>query len=263
MLHIIVCIKQVPDTHKVKVDSENSTLIRGSIENKINPDDLHAIEMALYLKGKYNSIITVITMGPLHAEDVLREAFSLGADKAVLISDSRFAGSDSLITSKILSRAISKLGRYDIVITGVEAIDGNTSNVGYQLSEFLNIPLITQIHAIEIKDDIAVIERLYGHEYQKIKVGLPILLAVDKDANRVRFSRLVDIKTSFEKDFTLITMDDIGGIEDEYGLKGSPTMVLKTESFFHKREHELIDGSLNEKIETFIHKLKKHNILRY
>ncbi|MCP4137869.1 MAG: electron transfer flavoprotein subunit beta/FixA family protein [bacterium] len=263
MLKIIVCVKQVPDTSKVKINPKNGTLIRESIENIMNPDDRHAMETALCLKERYGGTITAITMGPPQAEDVLREAFAMGADDALLITDKRFAGSDSLVTSNILSKVIKKSGKFDIIVTGVEAIDGNTSNVGFQLSEFLGIPLITQIHKIEIQNSSALIERLYGHEYQQIKIDLPILLAVNKDINKVRFSSLQGLNFCFDKEIKRITMDDIGGTEDEYGLKGSPTIVLEYDSFVHKREQEIIEGTLNEKVDGLIHKLKKHNILRY
>ena len=139
MLNIIVCIKQVPGTGNVDIDKTTGTLNRKETENIINPDDLHALELALYLKEHYESFITVLTMGPDTAEDILYEAYAMGADKCVLLSDERFRGADTYATSLTLSRAIRKLGDYDLVSTGMAAIDGNTSHVGYQLSEFLNI----------------------------------------------------------------------------------------------------------------------------
>src|SRR4030042_5323167 len=216
MLSIVVCIKQVPDTQNAVFDPRSGSIDRTGTDNIMNPDDLHASETALSIKDSYGAMITAVTMGPPQAADVLNEAYALGADSCVLGSDQRFAGADSLVTSKILSRAIDLLGAFDIVITGCDAIDGNTAHVGYQLSEFLGIPLITQIHKLEIQSDHAVIERLYGHEYQKIKVLLPLLLAVNKHTNRVRFPRLADIKTCTDKNITIMTMNDIGGTEREY-----------------------------------------------
>jgi electron transfer flavoprotein beta subunit len=263
MLSIIVCIKQVPDTQKGAFDPRTGTIDRGITECVMNPDDLHAIEMALFLKDTCGATITAVTMGPPRAEDVLGEAYALGVDRCVLVTDPCFAGSDSLITSKILSRAVSLIGRFDIIITGCEAIDGNTAHVGYQLSEFLGVPLITQIHKLQIDGRHAVIERLYGHEYQKIRVALPLLLAVSKKMNRVRIPRLADIKSGMDKSISVFSMKEIGGSEDEYGVSGSPTVVIETEIFSHKRGREVIAGSLNEKADLLIHKLKKHNILRY
>jgi electron transfer flavoprotein beta subunit len=263
MLSIIVCIKQVPDTQKALFDPKTGTIDRSRADNIMNPDDLHAIETSLTLKDRFGARVTAVTMGPPQAEDVLCEAYALGVDECVLISDPRFAGSDSLVTGKILSRAISRLGAFDLVITGCEAIDGNTSHVGYQLSEFLGIPLLTQIHAFAIEDGHAVIERLYGHEYQKIKVRLPILISIGKNANRVRIPRLVDIKECPERTISLMTMNDIGGKEDEYGTAGSPTAVIETELFSHRREREVLTGCMDDKVDALVHKLKKQNILRY
>lgn len=263
MLNIIVCIKQVPKTGNVKIDKATGTLNRKDTENIINPDDLHALELALYLKEQYKSFITVLTMGPENAEDILYEAYAMGVDKCVLLSDERFRGADTYATSLTLSRAIEKLGSYDLILTGMTAIDGNTSHVGYQISEFLNIPLITQINDIEIIEKYAVIKRLYGHEYQKIEVDFPTLLASDKETNKVRFSRFSDINLCFGKKITNMSFEDIGGLENDYGLKGSPSVVLKTEVFTHKRKHKRIKGNLDEKVDKFISILKKQNILKY
>lgn len=263
MLSIIVCIKQVPDTQKALFDPRSGTIDRSGTDNIMNPDDLHALEMALTIKDEFGATITAATMGPPQAADVLSEAYALGADRCVLISDPRFAGSDSLATGRIISRAITKLGHFDIVITGCEAIDGNTGHVGFQLSEFLRMPLLAQIHKFQISSSQAIIERLYGHEYQKIRVNLPILIAVGKTANRVRVPRLADIRTCADRSITTLTMDDIGGPADEYGAAGSPTVVIETELFSHKREREVISGTLDDKVDNLIHKLKKQNILRY
>ncbi len=263
MLSIIACIKQVPDTQKALFDPKTGTIDRSGAGNIMNPDDLHAVEMALSIRDRYGARVTALTMGPPQAEDVLSEAYALGVDDCVLISDPRFAGSDSLVTSNILSRAITRLGPCDIVVTGCEAIDGNTAHVGYQLSEFLAMPLMTQIHKFLIDDGYAVIERLYGHEYQKIRVRLPVLLSMGKNSNRVRIPRLVDIKDSGEKPISLMTMNDIGGTEGEYGAAGSPTVVIKTELFSHKRGREVLAGGIDDKVDALVHKLKKQNILRY
>lgn len=263
MLSIIVCIKQVPDTQKASFDPKTGIIDRNGVDNIMNPDDLHALEMALSIKDTYGAHITAITMGPPQAADVLSEAYALGVDLCVIITDPRFAGSDSLITSKVLSRAITGLGSFDIIITGCEAIDGNTAHVGYQLSEFLRIPLMTQIHNFQIDSGHAIIERLYGHEYQNIRVRLPLLLAISKNTNRVRIPRLCDLKTCTDRAIRMMSMDDIGGSEQEYGAAGSPTVVIDTEIFSHQREREVFSGDCNEKADMLIHKLKVHNILKY
>jgi electron transfer flavoprotein beta subunit len=263
MPSIIVCIKQVPDTQKALFDPKTGVIKRDCAENIMNPDDYHAIEMALEIRDAFGGQITVLTMGPDHAADVLAEAYAYGVDRCVLLSDRCFAGSDSLATSRIISRAISGLGGFDIILTGREAIDGNTGHVSYQVSEFLGIPLITQIHKFEITGGHAVIERLYGHEYQTIRVRMPLLLSVGKNANRVRAPRLVDMKTCFNRPIETVTAQDIGGTGNQYGASGSPTVVIDTEIFSHARHKETLSGTLNEKVDGIIHTMKKLNVLRY
>ena len=185
MIRIIVCIKQVPITDRVSFDWKNGgVLIRDNVESIMNPDDLHAIELALQLKEQYGGEIVAISMGPSQAEEILREALAFGVDKCVLITDEKFKGSDTLATTKILYNSIMKLGKFDIIMTGFKTIDGGTAQVSYQLAERFNIPHITKIHKIEIKDNTVIVDRLYGHEYQKVKTNLPVLLSVkSKSAN--------------------------------------------------------------------------------
>lgn len=263
MLDIAVCIKQVPGTDTIRVDPKGGTLVRTEGESIINPDDLHALETALSLRERYGGTITALSMGPPKAEELLREAYSLGADRCVLVSDPRFAGSDALVTSKILYRAIHLLGEFSIVVTGVESLDGNTSSVPFQLSELLGMPLVTQIHRLELAGGSLHVERLYGHEYQKIQIDPPVLLAVNRETNVVRFPSLADIKTCFERAVEVLTMDHIGGSEDEFGIKGSPTRVLESEVFAHRRKREVIEGDTAEKIDALVAKLKKHDVIRF
>ncbi len=262
-LNILVCVKQVPDSHNVRVDKESGVLLRTGDSAIMNPDDAHAMEMAVTLRERYGGSVVAMSMGPDHAEDVLYEACALGADHAVLVTDERFAGSDSYVTGKILARSIGHLGSFDIIVTGVEAIDGNTASVGYHIAEFLGMPLLRQIHEIEIIEDAAHIERLCGHEYQKVKVKLPLLLAVNKETNSVRFPTLSDIGRCYDKHIHRISMEDIGGEEEEYGLNGSPTIVVDSESFSHSRGREKIDGTTEEKVDTLIHELKRLDILKF
>jgi electron transfer flavoprotein alpha/beta subunit len=263
MLSIVTCIKQVPDTQRAVFDPATGALVRSMTGNIMNPDDLHALETALTLRDACGGSITAVSMGPPQAADVLREAYAFGVDRCVLITDQRFAGSDSIVTGRILSRAITRLGAFDVVVTGFEAIDGNTSHVSFQLSEYLSMPLITQIHSIQVAGGHAVIERLYGHEFQKIRVSLPICIAAGRGSNRVRIPSLADINTCEEREIAVLTMDDIGGSEDEYGVAGSPTVVIETETFSHVRGREQLDGTVQEKADLLVQRMKKHNILRY
>ena len=181
----------------------------------------------------------------------------------MLVTDPRFAGSDAWVTAKILGRAIGALGRFDVVLTGTESVDGNTSIVPFQLSEALDIPLLSQLHRIDIEGATVLAERLYGHEYQRISVALPVLIAVNREANTVRFPALGDIKTAYEMPLERLTMDDIGGEESDYGLRGSPTVVVDSEVFKHRRKREVIEGTTAEKAGKLADILKKHDIIRF
>jgi len=262
-MNILVCVKQVPDSHKAKIDRKTGVLLRTADDSVMNPDDAHAIELAVSLKERYGASVVAMTMGPEHATDVLYEACALGADHAVLVSDARFAGSDSYVTGKILARSIKHLGDYDLIITGVEAIDGSTASVGYHIAEYLDIPLVRQINKIDIAQGHARLERLYGHEYQQVKVKLPFVMCADKETNEVRFPTLSDISRCYEKHIHRLSMENIGGKEEEYGLAGSPTIVVSSESFSHSRAREKIEGTPEEKADHLIHELKRHDILKY
>ncbi|MHA1340887.1 MAG: electron transfer flavoprotein subunit beta/FixA family protein [Promethearchaeota archaeon] len=263
-LNIIVCIKQVPATEKIKFNWKTGSLVRENIESIMNPDDRHAIEMALEIKEKFEgkTKITAITLGPPQAKEVLWEAYVMGADHCILITDERFKGSDTLVTSKILMRAIKKIGNFDIIITGFETIDGNTAQVHYQLAELLDIPHLTQIDDIEIEGNSTTISRLYGHEYQKVKTNLPILIATKRESNLVRYLKFIDIKKCFEKKIQIWTMEDIGGSEEDYGFKGSPTITLQGDIITHVRKRQEFKGTLDEKVNMFIQKLKKYGFLK-
>src|SRR3989338_1484250 len=206
-MNIVVCIKQVPDTTNVRIDPETNTLVRSGVQSIINPFDMYAIEEAVRLKEKFGGLVTIITMGPPQAEEALREAISLGADEAVLISDRAFAGSDTWATSYTLSRAIGKIGKFDIIICGKQAIDGDTAQVGPGVAAFLDIPQITFVKKIEeitavnqhernesraTNDERRFIraERMTEEGYDIIESPLPCLITVVKEINEPRLPSL-------------------------------------------------------------------------
>ena len=267
MLKIIVLIKQVPGTQKVQVDPKTGSLIRKGFENITNPDDLHGLELALQLKDKYGADITVISMGPLQAKDSLYEAQSLGADSAVLVSDPSLSGSDTWVTSKVLVKAIEKIGKFDLIICGVEAIDGNTGQVPYQISESLKIPLITQINEIKLEDaeksdeiKSFFIDRIKGHEKQQIRVRTPFLITANKYLNEIRFPNLLNVKKALEKQIKVWTCEDIAIKSEETGLKGSLTEVILMDVVSHKRKNEIIEGSLSDISKKIIEILRNANL---
>ncbi len=267
MLKIIVLMKQVPGTQKVQVDPKSGSLIRKGIENIANPDDLHALELALQLKDSYGAEITAITMGPSQAKDILFEALSLGADHAVLISDPALAGSDTWVTSNVLIKAIKKIGKIDLIMCGVEAIDGNTAQVPYQISEALKIPLITQINEIRLEDSPQsadhksfFIDRIKGHEKQQIRVKTPFLITANKYLNEVRYPHLLNVKKAFDQEIKIWNCLDLGLKHEEIGLKGSLTEVLSMEVISHKRKNETLQGSFAELSNKIIEILRNANL---
>ena len=187
--HSIVCVKQVPDTANVTADAmkEDGTVNRGALPTIFNPEDLHALETALEVKETYGGTVTVLTMGPPKAADVLRDCLFRGADRAILLTDRRAAASDTLATSYIISQAIKAIGKFDFVFCGRQAIDGDTAQVGPQTAEKLDIPQITYLEELISADgDNVRIRRNIGNGWEIIEAKLPILVTVIETANNPR-----------------------------------------------------------------------------
>ncbi len=185
----IVCVKQVPDTAHVTAEAmtPEGTVNRAALPAIFNPEDLHALEVALSVRDEYGGSVTVISMGPPKAADVLREALYRGADRAVLLTDRRAAASDTLATSYIISRAIRTLGKYDLVFCGRQAIDGDTAQVGPQTAEKLGIPQVTYLERIEsVTDGVARMRRNVGNGWEVVEVKMPVLVTVLDTANEPR-----------------------------------------------------------------------------
>jgi len=179
--HSVVCVKQVPDTANITADAmkADGTVNRAALPTVFNPEDLHALEVALQVRDRYGGTVTVISMGPPKAADVLRDCLYRGADRAILLTDRRAAASDTLATSYILSRAIRTLGEYDFVFCGRQAIDGDTAQVGPQCAEKLGIPQVTYLEElVELKDRTARIRRNVGNGWELVEVRLPVLITV-------------------------------------------------------------------------------------
>ena len=188
-MDIIVCIKQVPDTTKVAINPVTNTLIREGVESIVNPFDLYAIEEGIRLREKFNGKVTVITMGPPQAKDALKTALGMGADDAVLLSDRAFAGSDTWATSYTLSCGIKKIGKFDIILCGKQAMDGDTAQVGPGIAEWLDIPFVAwvgKIEEIKLDQKYIKVDRLMEDGHEVIESSLPILLAVTKEINEPR-----------------------------------------------------------------------------
>jgi electron transfer flavoprotein beta subunit len=228
-MKIAVLIKQVPNTTDVKIDPETNTLKREGVESVINPFDAYAIEEGVRIKEKLGQgEVIVISMGPPQAEDALREAISLGCDKAVLLSDRKFAGSDTWATSYTLSQAIKKLGDIDLVICGKQASDGDTAQVGPGISTHLNIPQVTYVKKIEsIDKSKATVERMTEEGFDIIELPLPAVITVVKEINEPRLPSLKGKMKAKKAEITKWTAEDLGCDEEKIGLDGSPTRVVK------------------------------------
>ena len=263
-MKIIVCIKQVPDTNEVKIDPETNTLIRTGIPVIINPDDKSGIEAALKLRDQVGgSSVTVICMGPPQAEMALREALSMGCDEAMLISSRQFGGSDTLATSTILSAAINKLG-YDLVITGRQAIDGDTAQVGPQIAEHLGIPQVTYVEQITPERESLVVLRQYEDCYHKIRVKLPCLLTAIQELAKPRYMTVGGIMDAAEKEVRVMDYEALSDILDPaaIGLKGSPTNVVRSFTKEAKSQGAMLKGlTPDEAVEAIMARLHEVHII--
>ncbi len=231
-MHIVCCVKQVPDTTQVKIEPETNTLVRTGVESICNPYDLVAVEAAIGLAEKYGGRVTVISMGPPQAEAALRECLSLGADEAILLSDRAFAGADTLATSFTLYLAIKRLSEanpVDLVICGKQAIDGDTAQVGPEIAEILGLPQVT--YGIEVKPggnprQIRV-KREVEAGYEVIEASMPALVTVSKGETVRRAPSFPEVITARRKPIRTVAAADLGIPEEELGLKGSFTQVVK------------------------------------
>ena len=227
-MNIIVCIKEVPDTTEVRLDPVTGTLIRDGVPSIINPDDKAGLEAALCLKDQTGAHVTVVSMGPPQADLALREALAMGADEAVLITDRAFGGADTWATSSTLAAAIKKLP-YDLIITGRQAIDGDTAQVGPQIAEHLGLAHISYAEDIKLEGDSVVVKRQYEDRYHTIRAKLPCLITALSELNTPRYMTPGGIFDAFrEKKVTIFTRPDLDISDDNIGLAGSPTRVFKS-----------------------------------
>jgi electron transfer flavoprotein beta subunit len=255
-VNIIVCIKQVPDTAEVRINPETNTLIRDGVPSITNPYDTHAIEAALQIKEKVGGKVIVLTMGPPQAESALRDAVSMGADDAVLLTDRAFAGADTWATSYTLSKAVEKLGA-DIIICGKQAIDGDTAQVGPEMAVFLNIPHISYIRKVEeVKEDSIRVQRLMDDGYDIVESSLPVLLTVVREINEPRLPSLKGKMTAKKIEIKKWAASDIGAEADKVGLKASPTQVKNIFAPEVKKERKIFKGSLEEQVDALLREIR-------
>jgi len=261
MMKIVVCIKQVPDTNEIKINQVTGTLIREGVPSIMNPDDKGGLEMALSLKDKYNAHVTVITMGPPQADSILREALALGADRAILLTDRKFAGADTLATSHALAGALKRL-EWDLILTGRQAIDGDTAQVGPQIAEHLSIPQVTYAEDLTYDGNRVFTVRKQSEEgYQILEVESPALITVLATANKPRYMSVKGIVEAFNKEVEIWGADKIEIDEEKLGLKGSPTKVYKAFTKGLRAAGQLYEVESEEAVGIIISKLKEKFIV--
>jgi electron transfer flavoprotein beta subunit len=259
-MKIIVCIKQVPDTTEIKLNPETGTMIRDGVPSIMNPDDKGGLEMALSLKDQFGAHVTVITMGPAQAEQILREAFAMGADRAILLTDKKFAGADTLATSQALTGALKML-EYDLIITGRQAIDGDTAQVGPQIAELLDLPQVTYVENLHFHNALFSIRKATEEGYQLVEVAPPCLITVLASANEPRYMSVKGIMTAYQKDIEIWGFDQIQVDENQLGLKGSPTRVYKSFSKGAKSAGQKYEVDPKVAVDIIMEKLKEKFII--
>lgn len=261
-MNILVCAKQVPNTNEVKIDPVKGTLIREGVESILNPDDANALEEALRLKDQYEDVkVTVLSMGPPQADDMLRECLAMGADEAVLVSDRAFGGADTWATSNTISAAIKKAGSFDIIFAGRQAIDGDTAQVGPQIAEKLGLPQITYVQSFEIDGDTVTVQRQLENGYEVIRVKTPVLLTAVKELNQPRYMNVKGIYDAYKKEIPVWGIDDIPVEKEIVGLKASPTKVFRSFTPAPKGKGVMLEGPAREKVANLINNLQKQHII--
>lgn len=261
-MKVVVCVKQVPDTNEVKLDPVKGTLIRDGVPSIMNPDDKAGLEAALRLKDQHGAHITVLSMGPPQADAILREAYAMGADECILVTDRAFGGSDTWATSSILASALRKIGDYDLIITGRQAIDGDTAQVGPQIAEHLNVTDISYCEGLSIEGDYVIVQRQYEDRYHMVKAKMPCLLTALSEMNKPRYMTPGGIYDAYrEKTVTEFHRDDLDVADENIGLKGSPTRVAKSFTKQLKGKGTVVQLDTEESVDFLIEKLQEKFVL--
>ena len=261
-MKILVCIKQVPDTVEVKIDPKTGTLIRDGVPSIINHDDKTGIEAALRIKEQLGGTVTVVSMGPPQADVALREALAMGCDDAYLVSAREFGGSDTYATSGIIAAALKHIG-YDLIITGRQAIDGDTAQVGPQISEHLDIPVISYAKDIKIEGDSVVVERQYDDRYHVLKAKMPCLVTALSELNEPRYMTPGGIFDAYDAEITVWGRKDLKDVDDSnIGLAGSPTKIAKASDKVRKGAGEKVTPEdADQAVSYIMDKLKEKHVI--
>ena len=260
-MRIIVCIKQVTDTNEVKFDQETHAMIRDGVPSIINPFDENAIEAALQLKEEHGGEVIALCMGAPHAEEQLRQAVAMGVDQGILLTDRRFAVADTLATAYTLSTAIKKIGEYDLLLFGKQAIDGDTAQVGPGVAEMLDLPQITYVRKIQVADGKITAERVLEDSYEVVESDLPAVLTIVKEINEPRHASLRGVLKAKKAEITFWNPEDIDADLSRIGKTGSPTDVIKTFTPKPRTDNEQLTGTPEEMAEILFESLREQNII--
>ncbi len=259
-MKIVVCIKQVPDTTVIKINPVTGTLIRDGVPSIMNPDDKGGLEMALELKDKYGAHVTVITMGPPQADAILREAYAMGVDKAILLTGREFGGADTLATSHTIAAALKNL-EYDLIIAGRQAIDGDTAQVGPQIAEHLGLPQISYVVGFDVKDGKYIVKKETEEGYQMLEVAGPALMTVLASGFKPRYMTVSGIVDAFDKPVEVWGVEKVNLPVEMLGLKGSGTKVYKSFTKGVKAAGEVHEVDAEQAVGLIVSKLKEKFII--
>ena len=254
-MHIVVCVKQVPDTKIIKINPKTNTLDRRSAPAILNPYDAHAVQEAVKIKEKTGGTISVLSMGPPQATAVIKKSVEIGADKGYLISDRAFAGADTLATSYALSKALERINKelpIDIIICGKHAIDGDTGQVGPGIARRMDIPPVTNVidvSEVNLDEKTVLIKRKLTNGYELIQSDLPCLLTVEKDINEIEYSPMTNMIKAARYEPIIWAVSDLENVEKtQLGLKGSPTIVGKMFTPPRPEGGKKLEGSADEQV---------------
>lgn len=262
-MRIIVCVKQVPDTNEITINPETGTLIRDGVPSILNNDDANALEQALEIKDAYpDTEVIALTMGPPQAREMLQECLAMGADEAILLSDRAFGGSDTWATSNALAAGIRKIGDFDLVFAGRQAIDGDTAQVGPQIAEKLGVPQVTYVKEFEMGDGAVTVKRALEDGYEQLRVKLPCVLTAIKELNTPRYMSVPGILRAVKSEIKVWSADDIGVDKTTVGLKASPTNVFRSFTPKPKGKGITVEGdTAKELASNLLADLRKKHII--
>jgi electron transfer flavoprotein beta subunit len=260
-MNIIVCIKQVIAGEQVRIDPRTQGLVRSAECSRINPFDLFALNMAVQLKKENSGSVTAVTMGPQISEEVLREALTIGADRAILLSDLRFAASDTLATSYVLGRGIQKIGEFDLILCGMRTTDSDTGQVGPQLAEELGIPSVTGVEKVEKDKNLFRVERTSDGFREIIEVSAPALFTISP-RTAVRIPSLVEIEDAFtQHTIDCWNLEDLEADPRKVGAAGSRTWVEELIPMGHEKSCVFIEGEPRQQARSLFAKLIEKNLV--